>query len=86
MNPIRDSNDLIIAPTNPTLALGCQTKPLILIDPLPGNNGRHIETMWKKKHAQKPKTLKTKDIPGLAEYIKSNKCNNIALMVRVSIP
>lgn len=41
--------------------------------------------MWKKKgNAQKPKTLETKDIPGLAEYIKSNKCNNIALMVSAS--
>jgi len=40
---------------------------------------------WKWKRAQKPKILKTKDIQGLAEYIKSNKCNNIALMLGAGV-
>lgn len=30
----------------------------------------------------KNKVLQGQDIPGLAEYIASDKCNNIVLMVR----
>jgi hypothetical protein len=34
------------------------------------------------QHSRKPKVLKGKDIPSLAEYIKSEDCKNVILMVR----
>jgi hypothetical protein len=38
---------------------------------------------WKWKKGQKPKTLESKDLAGLAKYIQSEKCKNIVLMVRL---
>ena len=40
--------------------------------------------IWNRRsqHSRKPKVLKGKDIPSLAEYIKSEECKNVILMVR----
>lgn len=40
---------------------------------------------WKWKKGQKPKSLQSKDLPGLAKYIESNKCKNIVLMLGAGV-